>query len=151
MQGLYNPDSKVHGANMGPTWVLSAPDGPRVGPMNLAIREVNQHTEDYFQSQTQNHVHILLNILYMQPCPPLCWIICVWFLVYPPWIHSYFKHSCHISHVCLIFCQAYHIVKANTVINLFAYPIEAKWKQCLTFCRCHFKMLLIEWKLLTLG
>ena len=34
-----NPDSKVHGANMGPTWVLSAPDGLHVGPMNLAIRE----------------------------------------------------------------------------------------------------------------
>ena len=34
-----DPDSKVHGANMGPTWVLSAPDGPHVGPMNLAIRE----------------------------------------------------------------------------------------------------------------
>ena len=32
------PDSKVHGANMGPTWVLPAPDGPHVGPMNLAIR-----------------------------------------------------------------------------------------------------------------
>ena len=31
-------DSKVHGANMGPTWVLSAPDGPHVGPLNLAIR-----------------------------------------------------------------------------------------------------------------
>ena len=31
------PDSKVHGANMGPTWVLSAPDGPHVGHMNLAI------------------------------------------------------------------------------------------------------------------
>ena len=29
------PDSKVHGANMGPAWVLSAPDGPHVGPMNL--------------------------------------------------------------------------------------------------------------------
>ena len=25
-------------ANMGPTWVLLAPDGPHVGPMNLAIR-----------------------------------------------------------------------------------------------------------------
>ena len=24
------PDSKVHGPNMGPTWVLSAPDGPHV-------------------------------------------------------------------------------------------------------------------------
>ena len=31
------PDSKVHGANMGPTWDLSAPDGPHVGPMNIAI------------------------------------------------------------------------------------------------------------------
>ena len=35
-----NPDSNVHGANMGPTWVLSTPDGPHVGPMNVAIREV---------------------------------------------------------------------------------------------------------------
>ena len=33
-----SPDSKVHGTNMGPTWVLSAPDGLHVGPMNLAIR-----------------------------------------------------------------------------------------------------------------
>ena len=31
------PDNKVHGTNMGPTWVLSAPGGPHVGPMNLAI------------------------------------------------------------------------------------------------------------------
>ena len=31
-------DSKVHGAYMGPTWVLSAPDGPHVDPMNFAIR-----------------------------------------------------------------------------------------------------------------
>ena len=34
------PDSKVHGANMGPTWVLSAPDGPHVGPTNLAIKDI---------------------------------------------------------------------------------------------------------------
>ena len=34
------PDSKVHGVNMGHTWVMSAPDGPNVGPMNLAIRGV---------------------------------------------------------------------------------------------------------------
>ena len=33
------PDSKVHEANVGPTWVLSAPDGPHVGPMNLAIKD----------------------------------------------------------------------------------------------------------------
>ena len=39
----HNPDSKVHGTNMGPIWVLSAPDGPHVGPMNLAIRELLAH------------------------------------------------------------------------------------------------------------
>ena len=32
-------DSKVHGANMGPKWVLSASDGPHVGPMNFAVWE----------------------------------------------------------------------------------------------------------------
>ena len=32
------PYSKVHEANLGPTWVLSAPDGPHVCPINLAIR-----------------------------------------------------------------------------------------------------------------
>ena len=36
---LIGHDNKVHGANMGPTWVLSAPDGPHVGTMNLAIWE----------------------------------------------------------------------------------------------------------------
>ena len=35
----FSHDSKVHGANMGPTWVLSSPGGPHVGPMNLAIWE----------------------------------------------------------------------------------------------------------------
>ena len=32
------PNSKIYGANMAPTWVLLAPDGPHVGPMNLAIK-----------------------------------------------------------------------------------------------------------------
>ena len=32
------PDSKVHGANMEPTWALLAPDGPHVDPINFAIR-----------------------------------------------------------------------------------------------------------------
>ena len=30
-----NLDSKVHVANMGPTWVLSAPCGPHAGPWTL--------------------------------------------------------------------------------------------------------------------
>ena len=30
-------------ANMGPTWVLSSPGGPHIGPMNLTIRVCIQH------------------------------------------------------------------------------------------------------------
>ena len=32
-----HPDSKVHGANMGPTWGQQDPGRPHVGHMNLAI------------------------------------------------------------------------------------------------------------------
>ena len=31
------PDSKVHGANMGPIWGRQDPGGPHVCPMNFAI------------------------------------------------------------------------------------------------------------------
>ena len=34
---LNTPDSKIHGANMGPIWGRQDPDGPHVGPMNFAI------------------------------------------------------------------------------------------------------------------
>ena len=58
------PDSKVHGANMGPTRVLSAPDGPLVGPMNLAIRvymsvEPIRDIRDIGSQVTQKHDHPL--------------------------------------------------------------------------------------------
>ena len=31
------PDSKVHGANMGPIWGQQNPGGPHVGPMKFII------------------------------------------------------------------------------------------------------------------
>ena len=37
--GPFSPDSKVHGAYMGPTWGRQDPGGAPFGPMNLAIRE----------------------------------------------------------------------------------------------------------------
>ena len=48
------PDSKVHRANMGPTWVLSAPDGPHVGPMNLTTRVSS------IRKMSSNHFSILV-------------------------------------------------------------------------------------------
>ena len=35
------PDSKVHGANMGPTRGRQDPGGPHVGPNNFAICDIN--------------------------------------------------------------------------------------------------------------
>ena len=34
---LNSPDSKVHGANMGPIWGQQDPGGPHVGPINFVI------------------------------------------------------------------------------------------------------------------
>ena len=51
---MNSPDSHVPGANMGPTWVLSAPDGPNVGPMNIAIKVVNWSTQDKAATNLQN-------------------------------------------------------------------------------------------------
>ena len=31
------PDSKIHGANMGPIWGRQDQGGPHVGPMNFAL------------------------------------------------------------------------------------------------------------------
>ena len=36
------PDSKVHGANMGPIWDWQDPGGPHVGYMNFAIWELSR-------------------------------------------------------------------------------------------------------------
>ena len=41
----------VHGANMGPTWVLSASDGPHVGPKNLAIKDDCIRDDDFISLQ----------------------------------------------------------------------------------------------------
>ena len=35
-----DPDSKIHGAHMGPIWGRQDPGGPDVGPLNFAIWDV---------------------------------------------------------------------------------------------------------------
>ena len=42
-QWQYVPDSKVHGANMGPSWGWQDPAGPHVGPMNFDIWEIMEY------------------------------------------------------------------------------------------------------------
>ena len=55
------PDSKAHGVNMGPTWVLSAPDEPHVGPMNLSIRVTISLMFARLLKGTKHIIHSILN------------------------------------------------------------------------------------------
>ena len=66
--GNRGPDSNVHGANMGPTWVLSAPDWLHVGPMNIAIRAVL--VKDFFEygnTVTENYKWYTINAIFAVP------------------------------------------------------------------------------------
>ena len=67
------PESKVHGANMGPIWGRQDPGGPYVGPMSFAIWVVlgflgwNKCSFDYKRRFCANLCHIawLLNMSYL--------------------------------------------------------------------------------------
>ena len=63
------PDSKVHGANMGPTWVLSAPDGPHVGPLDLAIRDLFRKKSLEIWAWKIKYSHCFMWYVTCHPCP----------------------------------------------------------------------------------
>ena len=50
-------DSTVHGANMGPTWVLLVLDGPHVGSMNIAL-QVDIRSAMYFPLLLGSQLHV---------------------------------------------------------------------------------------------
>ena len=81
-----SPDSKVRGANMAPTWVLSAPDVPHVCPMNLAIKECNKHTESVVCDVSTAYLIVKLAVITLKH-------------------FSQLPTLAQISIVCCIFCQ----------------------------------------------
>ena len=64
----FNPDSKVYEANMGPTWVPSAPGGPYVGTMNLAIREAINKQQRLSLTTNQELDYATIRITFQQWC-----------------------------------------------------------------------------------
>ena len=65
--------SKVHGVNMGPTWVMSVPDGPHEGPMNLAIRVVRPRWRLGSEQVTIHYLNQWLPSLLPQICSTQFW------------------------------------------------------------------------------
>ena len=98
------PDSKVHGANMGPIWGRQDPGGPHVGPVNFAIWDMSlwklslhvftHFTEtNHFPQQLPHNWHFAESIrknksskytcvdtLSMEHCAIICffWLLVCW-------------------------------------------------------------------------
>ena len=74
-------DSKVHGANMGCNWVMSALDGPHVGPMNLVSREVersdngrnNTASQEYWLT-VSSRGHLLFQVCWLREWHQQDWL-----------------------------------------------------------------------------
>ena len=82
------PDSKGHRANMGPTWVLSAPAGPHVNPMNLAISVITH-------SSTSTGCSMLFGFNF--PIPHVSWLCCVQCCNAPCYIEMLLYQLTHIA------------------------------------------------------
>ena len=70
------PDSKVRVAHMGPTWVLSAPGGPHVGPMNLVLTEI--------RTWINNYIHDFIWDVIIHACYSMAWSVKAWTINYIP-------------------------------------------------------------------
>ena len=71
---FYGPDSRGHGTDIGPTWVLSAPGWPHVGPMNLAIRRDNcvdtLGVDNLYPCVDRSSVNVIFKMQGYRPCLP---------------------------------------------------------------------------------
>ena len=76
------PDGKNNGANMEPTWVLSAPDVPHVGPMNLAIRVI---LSIQYTPMISSFVFATGKCVYSHQGP----LLLTWLEFTPAWISNY--------------------------------------------------------------
>ena len=91
---------------MGPAWVLSAPDGPHVGPMNLAIKDASSWNSRYTSSLvgtvnivhfnylvSAREVHHQINGLVQKRCNSSAWAMSLIFLAIIHWDYVMFAES----------------------------------------------------------
>ena len=108
-------DNKVHGANMGPIWGLSAPDGPHVGPMNLAIRVM---------MATQGALWCICNVFkagYNDGDPLLLWCKIHWGVGHDQFVHLFIQ-SFNIQHIPQSHIEGKIMVTMASLIARFMGP-----------------------------
>ena len=82
-----SPDNNVHGANMGHTWVLSAPDGPQFGPMSLAIGVLKEKMHVNLSISEIRRMNSMDKVLKRNTDFAL-WYILLWFGIYGFYLHA---------------------------------------------------------------
>ena len=89
------PDSKVHGTNMGPIWVLAAPDGPHVGAMNLPIWVKVESGSAFMMFYRSQNVRVFSRYIHKFRCKfmpetfiMLCVLICARHIKGRYWIYG---------------------------------------------------------------
>ena len=124
LSGRY-PDSKVRVAHMGPTWVLSAPGRPHVGPINLVIRVVG-----LWHAWTLSHGHNITSIwppvftagyTVASDCFTNLLLIC---LLYVVKISLYALPNAHYSNVVWFCCKQLWVTGRQHCLKIYVLP---KW------------------------
>ena len=84
------PDSKVHGANMGPIWGRQDPGGPHVGPMNFVLWDPILCFSEYDASNDQLGFSVYVSLWYPRQSLWLPDRFHNWCAVWNPclWTHS---------------------------------------------------------------
>ena len=93
------PDSKIHGANMGPIWGRQDPDESHVGPMNFAIwvatwlntwNRACHQTGDTSHNVMTNTMWVTIIVISHYDCPPPQLSFLLYFLVFV--LYNYRMH-----------------------------------------------------------
>ena len=89
------PDSKVHGANMGPTWVLSAPDGSMLAPWTLLSGLCKQTGDHSVNIEACTAPHLTCLGLCDMKVWKLIWAICAIIAIAPYEMNYHFQPTCY--------------------------------------------------------
>ena len=125
-----NPDSKVHGANMGPIWDRQDPGGPHVGPMNFAIWELIKSWQ-YFGPSTVSRITFFFFIFWA------AWLLCCPLLL----MQFLLGHEKHLTYwwrfaLCVSFCHYFFMLieiylccgYGNQLLTIIKKKYEKIWK-----------------------
>ena len=135
--GTY-PDSKVHGANMGPIWGRQGPGGPHVGPMNFAIwvgilyKKVHLHRNKcnslfifIYELSVTILIYMLRFVIFLAMCP---------FLQAVCWAVNAFKHETPslIIHLKCCICVSSLALSCSKVLKTISVALTNVWQNKIT-------------------